>query len=42
MYNHQIEFVWDEAKNRKNIGKHRLPFELANLVFQDQSFKIVF
>jgi uncharacterized DUF497 family protein len=26
---------WDEAKNRRNIEKHRISFETARLVFDD-------
>lgn len=29
-------FEWDEAKNRINIKKHGISFELASKVFLDQ------
>lgn len=28
-----MEFEWDEAKNRSNIGKHGIGFELARRIF---------
>jgi uncharacterized protein len=28
-----IEFEWDEAKNRTNIAKHGISFELARKIF---------
>jgi len=30
-----MRFVWDEAKGRRNLAKHRVSFELARLVFDD-------
>ena len=30
-----MHFVWDEAKSRRNLAKHRVSFELARLVFDD-------
>ena len=33
-----IEFEWDNQKNKTNIEKHHLPFELAKYVFEDKSF----
>jgi uncharacterized protein len=30
-----MRFVWDEAKNRQNLAKHRVSFERARLVFED-------
>jgi uncharacterized protein len=30
-----MRFEWDEAKNRRNLGKHRISFESAKLVFDD-------
>jgi uncharacterized protein len=30
-----MRFEWDEAKNRQNLAKHRISFELATLVFDD-------
>jgi uncharacterized DUF497 family protein len=31
----QVEFEWDERKNRSNIAKHGISFETAKLVFDD-------
>jgi uncharacterized DUF497 family protein len=28
-------FEWDEAKNRRNLAKHRISFDNAKLVFDD-------
>ena len=39
MYNiiiSDIEFVWDEEKNKKNIKKHGVSFEEAVTVFYDE------
>jgi len=30
-----VEFTWDERKNRANRKKHRVSFETASLVFDD-------
>jgi len=30
-----MRFEWDEAKNRRNMTKHGLSFETAQLVFED-------
>jgi uncharacterized DUF497 family protein len=30
-----MQFDWDEAKNRRNVAKHRIHFETAVLVFED-------
>ena len=30
-----MRFEWDEAKNRRNISKHRISFDTAKLVFED-------
>jgi uncharacterized protein len=30
-----LEFEWDEAKDRENLGKHDVGFEVAKLVFDD-------
>jgi uncharacterized DUF497 family protein len=30
-----MEFVWDEQKSRRNLAKHGVSFETANLVFDD-------
>lgn len=32
----QFDFVWDEDKNRKNIKKHGISFEIALMVFDDE------
>ncbi|MCP4266367.1 MAG: BrnT family toxin [Candidatus Brocadiaceae bacterium] len=31
----KTKFEWDEAKNRENITKHGVPFELAQYAFVD-------
>jgi uncharacterized DUF497 family protein len=33
-----LEFEWDDNKNKSNIEKHKLSFELAKYVFEDDSF----
>jgi hypothetical protein len=30
-----MRFEWDEAKNGRNLAKHRISFETASLVFED-------
>ena len=30
-----MRFAWDEAKNRRNLRKHKISFESARLVFDD-------
>ncbi|HTD24311.1 MAG TPA: BrnT family toxin [Terriglobales bacterium] len=30
-----MRFEWDEAKNRRNLAKHKISFETAQLVFED-------
>lgn len=30
-----MRFEWDEAKDRSNLGKHKIGFETAKLVFED-------
>jgi len=30
-----MRFAWDEVKNRRNLGKHKISFETAKLVFDD-------
>jgi len=30
-----MRFVWDEQKNRRNLAKHKVSFDLARLVFDD-------
>jgi hypothetical protein len=32
----QMRYEWDEAKNRLNQKKHRISFEIAALVFEDE------
>ena len=31
----RFEFDWDEAKERANVRKHRLSFDLARTIFND-------
>lgn len=33
----EIHFEWDEAKNTKNIKKHKISFEEASTVFYDEN-----
>jgi len=35
IYDGDIEFAWDEGKNRTNRKKHGISFETATLVFDD-------
>ncbi|HEX4074858.1 MAG TPA: BrnT family toxin [Candidatus Acidoferrales bacterium] len=30
-----MKFAWDEEKNRRNLAKHKVSFETAQLVFKD-------
>ena len=30
-----MRFEWDKAKNQRNVAKHRISFEIAQLVFAD-------
>lgn len=30
-----MRFEWDDAKDRRNLTKHRISFETANLVVED-------
>jgi uncharacterized DUF497 family protein len=30
-----MRFEWDEIKNHRNLGKHKISFETAKLVFDD-------
>ena len=32
-----MKFEWDESKNKKNIAKHNVSFELAESVFDDKN-----
>ncbi|APC98007.1 BrnT family toxin [Francisella frigiditurris] len=34
-----LEFEWDNKKNKSNIEKHKLPFELAKYVFECGNFE---
>lgn len=36
-----MRFEWDQAKNRRNQQKHRISFEDAALVFQDEDCLLV-
>jgi uncharacterized DUF497 family protein len=40
MYNHLMQFEWDEQKNRANIKKHGVSFEEAQTVFFDPLAKV--
>ena len=31
----ELQFEWDEEKNRANLAKHKVSFETAKLVFDD-------
>ena len=30
-----MRFIWDEEKNRRNLAKHKVGFEIAKLIFGD-------
>ena len=30
-----MQFTWDERKNRSNLAKHNVSFEIASRVFED-------
>ena len=34
IYNWEVEFEWDAAKNQANIRKHRVSFETAQRIFE--------
>ncbi len=34
-----MRFEWDESKNRRNLGKHKISFETASLVFEDPLYR---
>jgi hypothetical protein len=36
-----VEWIWDEAKNRQNVRKHGVPFELALEMFFGAVFEFV-
>jgi uncharacterized DUF497 family protein len=35
-----MRFEWDEGKNRRNLAKHHISFETAQLVFEDPCIRI--
>lgn len=37
-----MDFEWDEEKNRINVSKHRINFELASKVFDDPLVRYFF
>ena len=37
-----IEFTWDENKNKVNLKKHRVSFEEAKTVFLDEDAKMIY
>lgn len=37
-----MDFEWDEEKNRLNLSKHRINFELASKVFDDPLVRYFF
>ncbi len=37
-----VEFVWDEAKNRENQIKHRVSFEEAVTIFKSSPFEVFY
>ena len=37
-----IRFEWDEVKARKNIAKHKVSFEEAQSVFDDDNARLIF
>lgn len=37
-----MQFEWDEAKNRLNLAKHKISFELAREVFSDPLAQYLF
>ena len=41
MNNNDIEFDWDEEKNRKNLKKHGISFEEAVTVFYDDNAIVI-
>jgi uncharacterized DUF497 family protein len=36
-----IHFVWDEAKNRQNVRRHRVSFDEARTVFFDERARVI-
>jgi uncharacterized DUF497 family protein len=38
----EINFVWDEDKNQKNIKSHKVSFQEAKMVFYDPNAKIIY
>jgi uncharacterized DUF497 family protein len=41
-YMAQLNFIWDEDKNKKNIASHKISFEEAKTVFYDSNAKVIF
>lgn len=37
-----MNFEWDDAKNAKNIAKHKISFEIAAHVFDDPDHVIIY
>jgi uncharacterized protein (DUF4415 family) len=37
----EMNFIWDEDKNRKNLKAHNISFEEAKTVFYDSNAKII-
>jgi len=37
-----VKFEWDESKNKANILKHRVSFEEAETVFDDENAKYLY
>ena len=35
-----LTFEWDEAKNQRNIEKHKMSFRLASLIFNNENLFI--
>lgn len=42
MYIYAMEIIWDQNKNRSNLQKHGVSFELAAQVFEDPLHLAVF
>ena len=38
----ELRFVWDEKKNRANLGKHGVSFEEARTAFYDEHAAVYF
>ena len=37
-----LNFIWDEDKNQKNIATHKISFNEAKTVFYDPNAKVIF